>query len=649
MTWMVIAVLVVFGARFWSLYADAQTRFIIVTMKSSVAGSAKIFYDLGEGLSEKNSSSTDVSNKGIFTDYPFSIPPETFFNLRFDPAGGRVEIQRVRIADGLGNTFRTFDLSELKPHHQISKFQILADRAVIETESNADDPQMYISLNKPLEISAKIHPSFTVHMLLSFFVFLLAGLFIYLWVNWKDPKNSKKWICYGLIATGVAVVVFQGVQTSLGILNRSIQPFAEGDTSVFLHMAAMKWTNPFFYHGLRPWTVPILHSLVNGAKNAHNIILLQTIVSYASWLFLAFIVASLLKDDLLKIVAFLLIAFIPQSGFVHHYQLVILSESLSFSFLAVFVGSYLWYYNRRSILSVAFLAFVALVFAFTRDTDAYRVLLMAFPILLVIVQGIRGKTRAVTRHVVLFTIFILVFIGSNYSSSNIHCRDCVTPYMNARWFMPIVNNLFQRILPFEERVKYFADHGLPVTPALMAMKYKWASSDNWQAAFDPNLATEREWIYRQGRQTYMKYLISHPEYVLTSAYQYRDGLLYFNGERNGWLQGTAKPFVAGFKLFLNDVYDLKRFLLLFFASLVMILFLFAKEGKDAQKDITKILLSGYLLWITVPLGLLIFHGDLMDLARHSYTNIVQMNVGILLFYLYMADLLMRKMDKCLIK
>ena len=647
--WMILAVLVVFGARVWSLYEDAQTKFVNITMKSSIAGTAKIYYDLGKGLSEKNSSSAYVNKNGALSHYQFHIPDERIYSLRFDPAGGHVEIQGVRIADGLGNTFKRFDLSQLKPHHQISKFEIVNDQAFVDMAPEADDPQIYILPKELLPIFEKINPSFYIHVLLNFFVVLLLVFFIYLWVNWNDPKNMKKWGCYGLIAMGFVIITFYGVQTCLGILNRDIQPFGGGDTEVFLHMAALKWTNPYFYHGLRPWTVPILHSLVGGAKNIHNILLLQTIISYVSWIFLAFMVVCFSKDYLVKVFAFFLIAFIPLSGFIHHYHLVILSESLSFSFFAVFLGAYLWYTNKRSILLVVFLAIVALLFAFTRDTDAYRVLLMTLPILLLIVHAIRNKTRGVMHHIVLSIIFILIFIGSNYSTSNIQCRDCVTSYMNARWFMPIVNNVFQRILPYEDRLKYFEDHGLPVTPALMAMKHKWASSNNWQSTFDPKLAAEREWIYRHGRQTYMKYLITHPKYTFSSAFDYRDALLYLNGERNAWYQGTAKPFDARFVFFLNDDRDLKMFLVLFLASLILVLTIYVRHGKDNRGHIMRILLIGYVIIIAIPLGMLIFHGDLMDLARHSYTNIIQLNLGFVLFYLYMADLLMMKMKKGAIK
>jgi len=347
---------------------------------------------------------------------------------------------------------------------------------------------------------------------------------------------------------------------------------------------------------------------------------------------------------------------------------VILSESCSISFLAFFIGSYIWYYNKRSIPSVIFLTIVALFFAFTRDTDAYRVLFMTMPVLLLVGLHVRNKSQGVTRHFVLLLIFIFIFIGSDLSSSNTHCRnliepysstqwhanpddslhfrvnDCLTPYTNARWHMPIVNNMFQRILPFEDRVKYFEAHGLPVTTELMSMKNKWANADNWRWYIDPRLAAQREWNYRYGRQTYMKYLITHPKYVVASAFDYRDLLLYLDGEHNIWHKNAKSINIRILSVFfLNDDVDLKMFLALLLSSLILLFIIYYKQGKDDGEHITMILLTCYIILITIPLGILIFHGDLMDLARHSFTNIVQLNLGVVLLYLFIADLLMMKM------
>src|SRR4030043_25316 len=603
--WPIIIVLVIFGARYWSLYEAAHAKYVQISMKSSVPGVAQIFYDIGQGFTEENSSKTTISVSEAFREYRFPFPDnKKIFNLRFDPlaSSGHVEIRRIGITDGPGNTFLGFHPKQLVPANQIKKLDINYDHISVDMDTNAGDPQIYIRLEKPF--LQEVHPSYHRTLFLNFCIILLSVFLIYLWVNWNDDKKIKKGLCYSLITIGIAVVIFFLMQTCLGILNRSIPAVPAGDTEVFIYMAGLKWTDPSFFYGPRPWTVPLPYSLVNGAKNTQNLILLQTIISYVSWIFLAFVTMHFLRDYLTKIFAFVLIVFIPLNQSIEKVAFVILSESYSLSFLAFFIGSYIWYYNKRSIPSVIFLAIVALLFAFTRDTDAYRVLFMTLPVLLLIGLHVRNKSHGVTQHIALFIAFIFIFIGADLSSSNIHCRDrieplssaqwhanpadslhfrvndCLAPYTNARWHMPIVNNMFQRILPFENRVKYFEAHGLPVTTELMSMKHKWAQSHNWQWYMDPRLAAQREWNYRYGRQTYMKYLITHPKYVVSSAFDYRYLLLYPNGERNIWYK-SAKPIEARMLsvFFPNDDVDLKMFLALFFFSLILLFIIYFRHGK----------------------------------------------------------------------
>jgi hypothetical protein len=244
------------------------------------------------------------------------------------------------------------------------------------------------------------------------------------------------------------------------------------------------------------------------------------------------------------------------------------------------------------------------------------------------------------RHAALFVCFLLIFIASDLSTSNISNATLTVPHTNARWFMPTMNNLFQRILPFEDRIKYFEVHGMPVTPEVIAMKFQWASSNNWQSAFDPQLASLREWNYRNGRQTYMKYLMTHPAYTLQSAYHHRDEMIFPGGHRNLWYDEVKKPLNLKLlsHLFLNDVRDVRMFLVLFPSILILIGPAWLLRGReDFGGQIDQIFLISYIILITVPHAVLVFHGDLMDHARHQLTNILQLNIGVVLFYLLTAN------------
>jgi len=191
--WIVIAVLVIFGASYyWSLYEDAHTKHLMISMKSSVPGVAQIFYDFGQGFTERNSETRTVHSSEQYQDYRFPFPDnKKIFNLRFDPllSGGHIEVRWIGITDGLGNSFTDLNLASLVPSAQISRLEMASDHVTVVMEDNANDPQLYVRLKEPLLISQEVHPSYHYNLLLSFGAILLLVLLVCFWVYWKDKKN----------------------------------------------------------------------------------------------------------------------------------------------------------------------------------------------------------------------------------------------------------------------------------------------------------------------------------------------------------------------------------------------------------------------------------------------------------------------------
>jgi hypothetical protein len=567
--------------------------------------------------------------------------------LRFDPlmSGGHIGIRRVRITDGLGNVFLNFDLKQLEPAYQIRELSINGDLVSVDMDDHADDPQINLRFPAPLSFE-RIHKAYFLGLSRDFLAIVFVVFILHLWVKWQDPKHIKKWICTAAIMFGFAMVTYYSLQILRDILNGSIRPIALGDTDVYLYMAAQRWTSPDFYQGLRQFGVPLLYSLVNGANNKQNIILLQMILSYVGWTSLAFVAVSVLKDDLTKASVFLLIAFIPLNNSIHSWNTMILSESISFSFLAFFLGAYLWYFNTRSIPSILLLAVIASFFVLMRDTDAFLVLFMAPPILWILVQQMRKKAETALRHGVLLSLFILLFIGSAFSANDMHFNDSFPPpFTNNRQYFSLLNVMGQIILPFEERVKYFEAHGLKVTPALMAREGTWASSDDWRWYHDPELAAQREWLYHHGKSTYAKYLLTHPGYVFLSAFQAREYLLFLMGEQDAWFHKTVKSVPTKWfsNFFINNERQLRFLLFIFiFAVILVCIEHIGKRNEKTKLYSNNLYLISYIILIAVPYGLLCYHGDPMEVNRHALSNIIRLNVGAVLFYLFVIDLLMNK-------
>lgn len=324
--WLIISVLMIFGARVWSLYDVAQEKFIQISARSSVEGVAQIYYNLGQGLTEKNSARNDINdiNDGVSLNvYWFPIPTATIHGLRFDPlmSGGHMEIGQFRIVDGLGNVIKEFDLQKLRPAQQIDRFVVGPRHLSLWMSADANDPQLEISMAEPLLLK-QFHKTFLIRQLRDLLTMALLACFLYLRVNWRNAEHIKKWV-------GCC---------------------------------------------LYPWRVHPL-SLSEGAKNTKLIILLHVIVSYVFWIFLALCCVSFMKDFLFKILpgfTFIFVHYLVHGWnltivFVNHLVLTILNNLQSFSLLVSIIVCLFWYYRKRSLPSVIFLGSAALLLAFTYD------------------------------------------------------------------------------------------------------------------------------------------------------------------------------------------------------------------------------------------------------------------------------------------
>jgi hypothetical protein len=184
--WIVLAIIVVFGARVWSLYDDGCATFLQVTMRSSVDGKAVVYYDMGEGLSEKDSEQEVVEKGDDLRQYRFRLPSRTIHYLRFDPLSseGHIEIQTIRVTDGLGKSREEITLSRIKPIQQIAKFEPRDQLISMDIEEKANDPQLLINFPKPVQFNGFL-PAFYKRLMVEFLAITLAVILLSLWAKWK--------------------------------------------------------------------------------------------------------------------------------------------------------------------------------------------------------------------------------------------------------------------------------------------------------------------------------------------------------------------------------------------------------------------------------------------------------------------------------
>ncbi len=121
------------GVRLWFSFADQDGICFLVVMKSSITDTAKVYYDLGQGFSETNSSELQIKGDQYFHEYLFKIPHDTK-SLRFDPvtAPGNIIIRHMEeLVSVSGKRLGSVDLQQLRSANHIKGIDIHRDEAVV--------------------------------------------------------------------------------------------------------------------------------------------------------------------------------------------------------------------------------------------------------------------------------------------------------------------------------------------------------------------------------------------------------------------------------------------------------------------------------------------------------------------------------------
>ncbi len=253
----------------------------------------------------------------------------------------------------------------------------------------------------------------------------------------------------------------------------------------------------------------------------------QTIISIICWVGCMVLVVSSLKGWFSKaLAAFLILAFgfVPQ---IADWDSILSSESLSFSLFALLVGLLIKVFPNgegdgfRSWIAAIGLLIVNFLWIFTRDTNAYFVLLEA--LLLIISAVIYWSYRNGQRISSLICGFLLaglfIFHQGTFRESE-------------RWLVPLLNNLTVNVFPYEERVDFFTKYEMPADEETLSLK----------GSAEYNEITENEklmhWARRFGMAAYQKFLFSMPLWCVQQVYENLDS--FFAENRQPFFYGSKE-------------------------------------------------------------------------------------------------------------
>ena len=377
-------------------------------------------------------------------------------------------------------------------------------------------------------------------------------------------------------------------------------------------LGPLEGTAVWFLRG-RSLTVPLFYKLVGNVP--HSIATFQLFFTIVCWGLLALAVTTVVQTDLLKLIAFLIICLFSLSDQIIMWDGFLLSDSIALSLMVLFIANWLWLLKGWHRAKVMLLLIVGFLWVFSRDTNAWVILMLSC---LLLTAGIVNSRRYLLLATVFITIFVMNEISQNYSK---------------RWLAPFVNVIGKRILPDPRRTAYFEQLGMPVTAEVMRMSGQLAWSQNHFFYKEPALNAFRAWVQTSGKTDYMRFMLAHPFTTILEPFQNVEEL--FAPRLNYFRAASFSPILEGWLA--EAVYPEKRPILLLWVPGVLLLSSFLAAGRSIKQIwIVPVLL----IVLAYPHAALAWHGDSNDVGRHALLAGVHLRLGFWLLLICLGDLLL---------
>jgi len=378
------------------------------------------------------------------------------------------------------------------------------------------------------------------------------------------------------------------------------------DTPAYIRVSGEDLLSKKFWTSARPPIFPLLLKVY--AANKVKVAAIQTSFSIFSWGMLALSLAFSLKG-ILRPLGFGLILLLSLERHVAGWDVVMLTESLSISLLALFLAAWLWLLKGWSWGKVIILILVAIPWAFVRDTNGWILLMVAGLIFVgVLFFGARKQYLAVA------LVFVAIFALSNLSANT-----------GRRWLFPFQNVLARRILTDENVLAYFENCGMPVTPKLLSLAGGDALSGDRAFYTAPELEAYRSWVYSNGKLCYMRWLVSRPLQSLREPWNDLAWLLAFE-KVDFFYPQRYEPILPWYVE--RVLYPQNALLWLWFLTTIAAL---VSVWKRAWKTNRAWVVFIGLCLLIYPHLFIIWHGDVSGTHRHALTTSLQFVLGFWLF------------------
>lgn len=362
-----------------------------------------------------------------------------------------------------------------------------------------------------------------------------------------------------------------------------------------------------------------------------RVVLAQSAISIFCWGTLAWVFCRRQRHFIIKILSIILIlsfAFSPQLA---DWDGVLLSESISFALFALVLAfsielAFRFYENShypdiwtKLILSGWLLSIT--LWVFSRDANAYCILITIVLLLIGIIFKFNKKYGYTKYYIITLLILGLIFFVHNQ-----------TLKASDRWINPFFNNFIMHVLPYDERVDFFRNLGMPITEELLAYEGHCCGVTGVY-----QLDELMNWVTTSGYSSYSRFLMAHPLWAVERVW--RDLPFLFSENRQPFFFGTPTTTPIWFIPIGNILHPTSSVIIAIDLILLTVIILYSTHRKD---DMTCIWSLIYVFLFINISGLLFvsYLGDAAGLIRHVLVAVMPYRLMIWLLLSTILDVLL---------
>ncbi|MEI6885034.1 MAG: hypothetical protein WCO02_11145 [Bacteroidota bacterium] len=370
----------------------------------------------------------------------------------------------------------------------------------------------------------------------------------------------------------------------------------------------------------RPFTIPMFYKAAS--SNAANIVTMQQIMHSIAAVALVYAMLLMLTTGISRYLVMLFIYFLMSWWNILGWTTLLLSESLSTTFVFLWIATFVMYFCKRTPWFLVLHALTAVLFSFTRDSWPYLLLLLYLCMILIAWLLDRKLLKGMA---VMLLLSLAIYFLQGKSSE-----------IGQRTRLPVMNNIILRVMPVPEHYAWFISRGMPEA-VLLKKVFRHVDlnkeADLWKVYglyVHPEYKKFSDWAATDGKGLYMKFLLTHPRYTLMLD-EPEDNL------KRIFAYNLEYPLKAsGYSSLADEIFPVfPPFALLFLSLLLGWVFI--------RKPSSQLLLPIVFGLVFLFNVYLIYNADTMEVSRHLFITLIMVQLISVWIVGVLIDELVKKM------